>query len=150
MRSLLLERSVFLSSYLPHFWLIAYAIIVAIPVCHPNYLSRFCTDIWSLVVALLEPLFLDVMEICFHPILLILSFFFKEPGASPSWLVYNNLVGISRLKLCSSGRFCHFPEQVMWAFSIYLEAVAIFPQLVLLQRTRNIDNLTGQYVFFLG
>nr|CAB3489780.1 unnamed protein product [Digitaria exilis] len=39
---------------------------------------------------------------------------------------------------------------VMWAFSIYLEAVAIFPQLVLLQRTRNIDNLTGQYVFFLG
>ncbi|OEL20088.1 ER lumen protein-retaining receptor [Dichanthelium oligosanthes] len=43
--------------------------------------------------------------------------------------------------------FVHF---VMWAFSIYLEAVAIFPQLVLLQRTRNIDNLTGQYVFFLG
>ncbi|ONM19336.1 ER lumen protein retaining receptor [Zea mays] len=41
-------------------------------------------------------------------------------------------------------------REVMWAFSIYLEAVAIFPQLVLLQRTRNIDNLTGQYVFFLG
>jgi hypothetical protein len=41
-------------------------------------------------------------------------------------------------------------NQVMWTFSIYLEAVAILPQLVLLQRTRNIDNLTGQYVFFLG
>ncbi|WVZ52117.1 hypothetical protein U9M48_003207 [Paspalum notatum var. saurae] len=41
-------------------------------------------------------------------------------------------------------------REVMWAFSIYLEAVAIFPQLVLLQRTRNIDNLTGQYIFFLG
>ncbi|XVE81341.1 hypothetical protein DITRI_Ditri15bG0055800 [Diplodiscus trichospermus] len=39
---------------------------------------------------------------------------------------------------------------VMWIFSIYLEAVAILPQLVLLQRTRNIDNLTGQYVFLLG
>lgn len=38
----------------------------------------------------------------------------------------------------------------MWTFSLYLEAVAILPQLVLLQRTRNIDNLTGQYVFFLG
>lgn len=38
----------------------------------------------------------------------------------------------------------------MWAFSLYLEAVAILPQLVLLQRTRNIDNLTGQYVFLLG
>ncbi|KAL0910536.1 hypothetical protein M5K25_021529 [Dendrobium thyrsiflorum] len=39
---------------------------------------------------------------------------------------------------------------VLWAFSIYLEAVAILPQLVLLQRSRNVDNLTGQYVFFLG
>nr|GME10860.1 ER lumen protein-retaining receptor [Ipomoea batatas] len=41
-------------------------------------------------------------------------------------------------------------KEVMWTFSIYLEAVAILPQLVLLQRTRNIDNLTGQYVLLLG
>ncbi|CAN6270512.1 unnamed protein product [Urochloa humidicola] len=41
-------------------------------------------------------------------------------------------------------------KEVMWTFSIYLESVAILPQLVLLQRTRNIDSLTGQYVFFLG
>nr|KAJ0186116.1 hypothetical protein LSAT_V11C900489910 [Lactuca sativa] len=40
--------------------------------------------------------------------------------------------------------------QICWAFSIYLEAVAILPQLVLLQRSGNVDNLTGQYVFFLG
>ncbi|GKV28699.1 hypothetical protein SLEP1_g37716 [Rubroshorea leprosula] len=40
--------------------------------------------------------------------------------------------------------------EVMWTFSLYLKAVAILPQLVLLQRTRNIDNLTGQYVFLLG
>lgn len=41
-------------------------------------------------------------------------------------------------------------REVMWTFSLYLEAVAILPQLVLLQRTRNIDNLTGNYIFFLG
>ncbi|XP_074282876.1 ER lumen protein-retaining receptor [Silene latifolia] len=41
-------------------------------------------------------------------------------------------------------------KEVMWTFSLFLEAVAILPQLVLLQRTRNIDNLTGQYVFLLG
>ncbi|XP_057764246.1 ER lumen protein-retaining receptor A [Salvia miltiorrhiza] len=41
-------------------------------------------------------------------------------------------------------------EEVFWAFSIYLEAVAILPQLVLLQRSGNVDNLAGQYVFFLG
>lgn len=40
--------------------------------------------------------------------------------------------------------------EVLWTFSIYLEAVAILPQLVLLQRTKNVDNLTGNYVFALG
>ncbi|XP_057546941.1 ER lumen protein-retaining receptor B-like isoform X1 [Amaranthus tricolor] len=39
---------------------------------------------------------------------------------------------------------------VLWTFSLYLEAVAILPQLVLLQQSRNIDNLTGNYVFLLG
>ncbi|RVX01670.1 ER lumen protein-retaining receptor [Vitis vinifera] len=41
-------------------------------------------------------------------------------------------------------------EKILWTFSIYLEAVAIVPQLVLLQRSRIIDNLTGNYVFLLG
>lgn len=40
--------------------------------------------------------------------------------------------------------------EIAWTFSIYLEAVAILPQLVLMQRTQNIDNLTGNYVFLLG
>lgn len=39
---------------------------------------------------------------------------------------------------------------MLWTFSIYLEAVAILPQLILLQRTQNIDNLTGNYVALLG
>ena len=39
--------------------------------------------------------------------------------------------------------------QVLWTFSIYLEAVAILPQLVLMQRTQNIDNLTANYVALL-
>jgi len=40
--------------------------------------------------------------------------------------------------------------EVLWTFSIYLEAVAIFPQLFLLRRTREIDVVTGDYVFTLG
>lgn len=40
--------------------------------------------------------------------------------------------------------------EVLWKFSIYLESVAILPQLVLLNRTQNIDNLTGNYIFLLG
>ena len=48
------------------------------------------------------------------------------------------------------GNFWFLLWQILWTFSIYLEAVAILPQLVLLQRSRNIDNLTGNYVFLLG
>ncbi|PWA89207.1 ER lumen protein-retaining receptor A [Artemisia annua] len=52
------------------------------------------------------------------------------------------------LALVLNDKFTFF--EIFWAFSIYLEAVAILPQLVLLQRSGNVDNLTGQYVFFLG
>eukprot|EP01026_Neomeris_dumetosa_P037753 TRINITY_DN30621_c0_g1_i3.p1 TRINITY_DN30621_c0_g1~~TRINITY_DN30621_c0_g1_i3.p1 ORF type:complete len:218 (-),score=-0.23 TRINITY_DN30621_c0_g1_i3:195-848(-) len=40
--------------------------------------------------------------------------------------------------------------ELLWTFSIYLESVSILPQLWQLQRTSNIDNLTGNYVFLLG
>merc|ERR1719424_2171951 len=38
----------------------------------------------------------------------------------------------------------------LWAFSIYLEAVAIIPQLMLLKRKKIVKNLTGNYIFCLG
>lgn len=42
------------------------------------------------------------------------------------------------------------PLQLLWVFSIYLEALTIVPQLILLQRYREVENLTGHYVFLLG
>lgn len=42
------------------------------------------------------------------------------------------------------------PIDLFWTFSIFLEALAIVPQLVVLQRYREVENLTGHYVFFLG
>jgi len=42
------------------------------------------------------------------------------------------------------------PFEWLWAFSIYLEAVAIIPQLFLLQKLGECENLTSHYVFMLG
>eukprot|EP01098_Paradermamoeba_levis_P016361 TRINITY_DN87_c0_g1_i1.p1 TRINITY_DN87_c0_g1~~TRINITY_DN87_c0_g1_i1.p1 ORF type:complete len:215 (+),score=51.80 TRINITY_DN87_c0_g1_i1:183-827(+) len=42
------------------------------------------------------------------------------------------------------------PAEVLWTFSIYLEAVAILPQIFLLQRTGEVDNITSHYIFALG
>ncbi|CAD7703451.1 unnamed protein product [Ostreobium quekettii] len=61
-----------------------------------------------------------------------------------SFLVAGSMV----LALLINSKYTFF--EVLWTFSIYLEAVAILPQLVMLQRTGNIDNLTGNYVFLLG
>lgn len=38
----------------------------------------------------------------------------------------------------------------LWTFSIYLESIAILPQLILLQRYHEVENLTGNYIFFMG
>jgi len=40
--------------------------------------------------------------------------------------------------------------EILWTFSIYLEAVAIVPQLILLQRYGEVENLTSNYVVLLG
>jgi ER lumen protein retaining receptor len=40
--------------------------------------------------------------------------------------------------------------ELLWTFSIILESVAILPQLVVLQRYGEVENLTGNYIFFMG
>eukprot|EP00921_Rhytidocystis_pertsovi_P004421 GHVQ01007685.1.p1 GENE.GHVQ01007685.1~~GHVQ01007685.1.p1 ORF type:complete len:224 (-),score=16.37 GHVQ01007685.1:85-756(-) len=39
---------------------------------------------------------------------------------------------------------------ILWTFSIWLESVAIIPQLVLLQHLREVENLTSHYVACMG
>lgn len=41
-------------------------------------------------------------------------------------------------------------SEILWAFSIYLEAVAIFPQLFLMQRTGEAETITTHYLAALG
>ncbi|CAN6546247.1 unnamed protein product [Malus baccata var. baccata] len=61
---------------------------------------------------------------------------------------YFLIAGCFMLALLVNEKFTF--QEVLWAFSIYLEAVSMIPQLILLQRSGNVDNLTGQYVFLLG
>eukprot|EP01006_Ploeotia_vitrea_P017636 TRINITY_DN48858_c0_g1_i1.p1 TRINITY_DN48858_c0_g1~~TRINITY_DN48858_c0_g1_i1.p1 ORF type:complete len:153 (+),score=1.69 TRINITY_DN48858_c0_g1_i1:248-706(+) len=42
------------------------------------------------------------------------------------------------------------PMEILWSFSEWLEAVAILPQLFLLQRTGVAETLTSHYLFALG
>ncbi|SOV81461.1 ER lumen protein retaining receptor [Plasmodium sp. gorilla clade G3] len=39
---------------------------------------------------------------------------------------------------------------ILWSFSIWLESVAILPQLVLLEKQREVENITSHYVITMG
>ncbi|PWA44191.1 ER lumen protein retaining receptor family protein [Artemisia annua] len=41
-------------------------------------------------------------------------------------------------------------SKVMWAFCVYLEAIAVLPQLTMMQKTKMIEPATAHYVFALG
>jgi ER lumen protein retaining receptor len=41
-------------------------------------------------------------------------------------------------------------HEILWAFSIWLESVAILPQLFMLQRTGEAETITTHYLFALG
>lgn len=40
--------------------------------------------------------------------------------------------------------------KVLWTFSIFLESVAILPQLFLVYKTKEAESLTSHYIFALG
>ncbi|KAH3676000.1 hypothetical protein WICMUC_002296 [Wickerhamomyces mucosus] len=40
--------------------------------------------------------------------------------------------------------------EILWSFSLWLESVAILPQLFMLQRTGTAQNITTHYIFALG
>jgi len=42
------------------------------------------------------------------------------------------------------------PAEILWTFSIWLESVAILPQLFMLQRTGEAETITIHYLFALG
>ncbi|OXB50934.1 UNVERIFIED_CONTAM: hypothetical protein H355_010219 [Colinus virginianus] len=52
------------------------------------------------------------------------------------------------LAICTADSL--LPSHVCWCFSIWLESVSIIPQLLLLQKQRQVENLTSHYVACMG
>ena len=42
------------------------------------------------------------------------------------------------------------PIDFIWSFSIWLEALSILPQLFMINKLKDIENITAHYVLFLG
>lgn len=46
--------------------------------------------------------------------------------------------------------YAYVPSEILWSFSLWLESVAILPQLLMLQRTGEAETITTHYLFALG
>ncbi|XP_077475527.1 ER lumen protein-retaining receptor 3 [Stigmatopora argus] len=55
------------------------------------------------------------------------------------------VLGISVLET-----YAYFPFELLWTFSIFLESVAIMPQLFMITKTGEAESITTHYLFFLG
>lgn len=58
------------------------------------------------------------------------------------------LVGAAVLGVLSA--YVYTVIEILWSFSIWLESVAILPQLFMLQRTGEAETITTHYLFALG
>lgn len=58
--------------------------------------------------------------------------------------------GSSGPRVEEMGSGADMDPQILWAFSIWLESVAILPQLFMLQRTGEAETITTHYLFALG
>ncbi|XP_051904488.1 ER lumen protein-retaining receptor 3-like [Hippocampus zosterae] len=55
------------------------------------------------------------------------------------------VIGLSLLE-----NYAFTPLEVLWTFSIFLESVAIMPQLFMITKTGEAESITTHYLFFLG
>jgi ER lumen protein retaining receptor len=96
-------------------------------------------------------------EVQLLSLLIVLLMRFKEPYKSSyyeSTARYDTfqifLILIPCIALAVFVHYGNAVKELLWTFSIYLEAVAILPQIFVLHYTKTIENLTAHYMFFLG
>ncbi|CAB9509806.1 lumen protein-retaining receptor [Seminavis robusta] len=80
------------------------------------------------------------------------SFYNADQDSFPHWkyaVLPCSLVALATHLIGGGTRNFDLME-LLWTFSIYLESIAILPQLLVLQKYGLVENLTGNFVFFLG
>lgn len=80
------------------------------------------------------------------------SLYNAEQDSFPHWklCVIPCAILATSTHLIGSGLSGFNTTELLWTFSIYLESVAILPQLIVLHKYRLVENLTGKFIFFLG
>jgi ER lumen protein retaining receptor len=113
------------------------------------FVCRYLDLFWNWISLYLIVMKLVFLGSTFGIIYMMLSPYRKTYNAAedkfPLWYL---IIPCALLALVVNHKFTFW--EVLWTFSIYLEAVAILPQLLLLQYTGDVDAITYDYIFCLG
>ena len=69
----------------------------------------------------------------------------KDSDAFPHYYIYLGALFMAVLIHKSLN-----PMDFVWSFSIWLEALAILPQLFMINKLKDVENITAHYILFLG
>jgi len=118
------------------------------------FVCRYLDLPWNLLHFDLFHLYLALMKIIFIGATAVIIYYISrkykgtynhEDDSLPLWWL---ILPCFILSLVAHEEFTIF--EILWAFSIYLEAVTILPQLLMLQISGNVETLTSHYIFCLG
>ncbi|KAJ5635438.1 uncharacterized protein N7484_008751 [Penicillium longicatenatum] len=118
------------------------------------YLLVFVTRYLDLFWTFFDSLYLTTFKLLFigssgYIIYLMLNDYKPTHDPNIDTFKVQYLLGISAILAVLFPHDYRFSE-ILWTFSIWLESVAILPQLFMLQRTGEADTITTHYLFALG
>ncbi|KAL2066639.1 hypothetical protein VTL71DRAFT_2710 [Oculimacula yallundae] len=114
------------------------------------YVTRYIDLFWTFTDSAYNTIF-KLLFLCSSGYTIYLMTTAYKPTHDPNidtFRVQYLLGGSLVLAICFPYKYT--PSEIMWAFSIWLESVAILPQLFLLQRTGEAETITTHYLFALG
>ncbi|XP_063048005.1 ER lumen protein-retaining receptor 3 [Engraulis encrasicolus] len=110
-----------------------------------RYLDLF-TSFISLYNTIMKVVFLSLAYATVY--LIYIRFRSSYDSDNDSFRVEFLLVPVAGLSFLENYAFT--PLEILWTFSIYLESVAILPQLFMITKTGEAESITTHYLFFLG
>jgi len=113
------------------------------------FATRYLDLLWSYVSLYNEAMKLFFIgSSCYIVYLMRIKF---RPTNDPSIDTFRTeYIAIPSFLLALIFNYEFIPSEILWSFSIFLESVAILPQLFLLQRTGEAETITTHYLAALG
>ncbi|KAM9326450.1 ER lumen protein-retaining receptor 3 [Gastrophryne carolinensis] len=107
-------------------------------------------DLFTVLISLYNTTMKAVFIICAYVTLYLIYIRFRKTYESENDTFRVEVLLLPVIGMSFLENYDFTALEILWAFSIYLEAVAILPQLFMISKTGEAETITTHYLFFLG